>query len=438
MKILEKLIWCDGDVTSTVPESLFSIGDPCRLGRGRDRIDIIDLPKQEIFGFGGAFTESSAVNYVKLDAAGRKKVCEDLFGEKGLRYNFCRVCINSSDFATGPYWYTRDADYGLSSFSIKRDKRAVIPFIKDALAASPDGIFLFASPWSPPAYMKTSGSMIGGSLKPECYRLWAEYFLRFIEEYEKEGIVISAVTTQNEPGSHRWESCEWTDGELAKFTGILSEVFSEYHREIKILCWDYNRGGMFGHVRNIYSSLGDRVWGAGFHWYNGDHAGQLLALHEAYPDKALIETEFCHGLSARMYGKYRREILNSLDRYANAVVEWNLLLDGDGGPYHSRDIGCSSPVMLRGDGVRRSNTYYQSYMFSHFIRRGARALFTSSAFPHVRTFAAKNPDGKLLIYTLNDSQRDEALTYRIGKYGWQTEAVAGLLTLYVVDPEGEI
>ena len=433
MTLLEKYIYADGDITKVAPERLTVEENPARLGRGRDRIDIINLEKQEIFGFGGAFTEASAVNYKKLDSEGRRRVIEDLFGDGGLRYNFCRVCINSSDFATGEYCYTKDGDADLSTFDISRDREAVIPFIRDALAAAPDGIFLFASPWSPPGYMKTSGSMIGGKLKPEFYRPWAEYFLKFIEEYEKEGIVISAVTTQNEPGSHKWESCEWTDEELTEFTRVLSEVLSGYHREIKILCWDFNRGGMFDHASKIYAALGDRVWGAGFHWYNGVHAGELEAMHAAFPDRVLVETEFCHGLSARMYGKYRSEIIGVLDGYANAVVEWNLLLDKDGGPYHSRDIGCCSPIFRDGERVGRRNTYFQSYIYSHFIRPGARVLFTSSAYRSVRTLAVRNPDGKILVYTCNDSTRDENVTYCLGRYRWTAEAVAGLVTLYVID-----
>ena len=178
MKLLEKYIWCDGTLTKLDPEKLTAEEDPTRLGRGQDRIDILDLEKQEILGFGGAFTEASAVNYLKLSPEGKRRALDMLCGSEGLRYNFCRVCINSSDFSQEEFIYTEDGDFTLSTFSIDRDRRAVIPFIKDALAAAPGGITLFASPWSPPGYMKTSNSMKGGRLLPECYRLWAEYIIR--------------------------------------------------------------------------------------------------------------------------------------------------------------------------------------------------------------------------------------------------------------------
>lgn len=434
MKLLEKYVWCDGTLTKLAPEKLTAEEDPTRLGRGQDRIDILDLEKQEIFGFGGAFTEASAVNYMKLSPDGKRRALEMLFGAEGLRYDFCRVCIHSSDFSEEEYIYTEEGDFTLSTFSIDRDRKAVIPFIKDALAAAPGGITLFASPWSPPGYMKTSNSMKGGRLLPECYRLWAEYILRFIEEYEKEGIIISAVTAQNEPGSHRWESCEWTDGELIEFTRVLSEVLSGYSRKIRIICWDYNRGGMFEHASKVYRELGDRVWGAGFHWYNGVHTGELEAMHAAFPDRVLIETEFCHGISARMYGKYRSEIMTVLGSHTNAVVEWNLLLDEEGGPYHSRDIGCCSPLYRTDSDVAPRGTYLQSFIFSHFIKPGARVLYTSSAFKSLMTLAVRNPDGRLLIYTYNESVRDEKVTYCFGSYRWSAESVAGNLTLYIAEP----
>ena len=434
MRLLEKYIYADGQITPMNPEELLKEEDPTRLGRGRDRIDVIDLEKQTVFGFGGAFTEASALNYMSLDAAGRRRVIDMLFGRDGLRYNYCRVCINSSDFAKDRYIYTEDGDCTLSSFSIERDKKAVIPFIKDALAACGGKMTLFASPWSPPGYMKTSGSMTGGRLKPECYRLWAEYILKFISEYEKEGVAISAVTAQNEPGLHRWESCEWTVEELAAFTKVLRDVFSGYHRKIAIICWDFNRGGMFDCVSPMLKDEECGVDGVGFHWYNGWHRGELEAVHAAFPDKALIETEFCHGISARMYGKYRSEIMTVLDSWTNAVVEWNLLLDAEGGPYHGRDIGCCSPLFTEGGAVSPRGTYYQTYIFSHFIEPGARVLYTSSAFKSLQTLAVRNPDGRILVYTYNDSVRDELVTYCYGEYRWTAEAVRDLVTLYVIEP----
>ena len=433
MKILKKHVYADGVVTEHTPEPLFYEDNPTRLGRGSDRIDVIDLEKQTVFGFGGAFTEAAAINYVRLDPAERRRALDMLFGPDGLRYNFCRVCINSSDFAKEEFTYTDEGDFDLSTFSIDRDRQAVIPFIKDALAASAGGITLFASPWSPPGYMKTSGSMVGGRLKPECYRLWAKYFLKFIEEYEKEGIIISAVTAQNEPGDHRWESCAWTQEELEAFTEVLADVFAGYHREIKIIAWDFNRGGMFDHLSSLYHRLGDRVWGAGFHWYNGYHAGELEAVHAAFPKKILIETEFCHGISARMYGKYRSEYMTVLGSWANAAVEWNLMLDSQGGPYHSRDIGCASPLFCDGGRVSTRGTFWQSWMFSHFIEPGAKVLFTSSAFKSLQTLAVRNPDGRLLVYTYNDSVRDEKVTYCKGTARWTAEAVRDLLTVYVIE-----
>ena len=433
MKIIKKLMLNDGEIFDQPPEPLTAEEDIRRLGRGSDRIDIIDTEKQEILGFGGAFTQASGENYMKLSPEEKRRCLDLLFGDDGLRYRFCRVCIGSPDFSSEPYCYIEDGDTDLHSFDIERDRRDVIPFIRDALEYTGGGIFLFASPWTPPAHLKSSGSLTGGRLLREYYPLWADYFVRFIEEYEKEGIRISAVTVQNEPGKHRWESCEWSDGELCDFTKLLAKKLDALPRKVDIYGWDFNRGGMMEHMKRLYAAAGDSVAGAGFHWYNGAHTGELDAHRLAFPGKLLVETEFCHGISARMYRKYRVELIDVLSHWTSAVTEWNLLLDEAGGPYHSRDIGCNSPVYRKGTECIPRGIYREMYMFSHFIDAGSKVLCSSSAFPSVKVLCVRRPDGKLLVYAYNDSVRDEKVTYCLGEARWTAESPAGCLTLYILD-----
>ena len=171
-------------------------------------------------GFGGAFTQSSAVNFKKLDDEKKKEVLEAYFDrEKGIGYNFCRTTINSCDFSTDFYSYDdTPEDYELEHFSIERDFEDVIPMIKGAMAQS-DGLEIFASPWSPPAWMKTNGRMDkGGFLKKECQDVWARYVARYVQEYEKAGIKLWGLTVQNEAKAEQgWESCHYEAGE----SGIL-------------------------------------------------------------------------------------------------------------------------------------------------------------------------------------------------------------------------
>lgn len=145
-----------------------------------------DLRFQKVQGFGGAFTDSAAVTFSKMSEKSKKKFIELAFDkEKGLGYNFCRTTINSCDFSEKEYTYVKNGDKTLETFDIAHDKENIIPMIKAAQEKS-DDLFLFSSPWSPPAFMKDSGNMIqGGKLKKEMYSVWADYFVKFIKEYKK-------------------------------------------------------------------------------------------------------------------------------------------------------------------------------------------------------------------------------------------------------------
>lgn len=432
MKILRKTIWTDGQIIPLPPEEITVVDDPDLKTHGKLRVTVYDQPKQEIFGFGGAFTEASAHNYALLPPDEKQKALELLFGAEGLNYRFCRVCLGSCDFSLSDYRYASDET--LADFSIDHDRAEIIPFIRDAQSYRGGDLVIFASPWSPPAFFKTTGSVIGGHLRDDCYEKYAEYFALFIEAYAREGIRVSYVTPQNEPGLHRWEGCIWSDGEMARLVTSLGEAFARHGLDTRILAWDYNRAGMFDHVRRLMRSPAARyVGGVGFHWYNGIHTGELDATHDIYPELPLIETEFCHGLGARMYGRYRTELMDVLGHHANAVVEWNLLLNAEGGPYHNRDIGCNSPVWYDAESgeVKKRSIYSQMYLFSHFIQPGARVLYTSAALRDMMTLAVRNPDGHVLIYLYNNSHEDaEALMVWEGEYRWHTAAPAGCLVLW--------
>ena len=167
---------------------------------------------QEILGFGGAFTEASAYNYARMDDEKKEKVLKAFFDkEEGLGYNFCRTHIHSCDFSLEQYTYIEENDTELKTFSIEQDQKYTIPFIQAALETS-EGMILFASPWSPPAWMKSNGDMCrGGRLLDKYYGIWADYMVRYIKEYEKEGITITAITLGNEQGMPQvWESCVYT------------------------------------------------------------------------------------------------------------------------------------------------------------------------------------------------------------------------------------
>lgn len=405
MKFLSKTVYEAGSLLHLTPEKCDPVPDS-----GKDRVNIYNVERQNILGFGGAFTESSAYTYAQLDNAGKKKVLDLLFGKQGLRYNFCRICIGSSDFSLSQYQYVEDGDETLSTFSIERDKQYVIPMIKDAIAAAGEAgekIVFFASPWSPPAFMKDNKNRIKGRLLPQYYDLYAEYIMKFIEAYAKEGIRISAITPQNEPlAQSPWDSCLFDAEEEAELIGCLDRARTAHGLDVKFLVFDHNKGRLYHRVESVYRTAGDKVAGAAFHWYSGSHFDELSLLRECYPDKLLVQTEFCNGLGRKIFDTYGAELIGNFTHGCNASCEWNLLLGPLGEPYHDRMFGCSAPVHA-GDGeliLRQS--YYEMYLFSHFVRRGAKALATSTFHEALRAAAFRNPDGKLIVILRNASDRE--------------------------------
>lgn len=184
------------------------------------------IREQTMEGFGGAFTESSAVNYHRLGKEQKKELIEAYFGDKGLRYHLGRVSINSCDFALGNYTYVEEDDATLHSFSIAHDRQQIIPMIQAAMERTGGKMHFLASPWSPPAYMKTNGEMNhGGKLKEEVRELWAQYFVKFIREYREAGVPITAVTVQNEPAAvQTWNSCTYSAEEEGLFVAKHLEI----------------------------------------------------------------------------------------------------------------------------------------------------------------------------------------------------------------------
>lgn len=401
MKFLSRTLFEGGSLLRLPPDA----GDVAN-DTGKDRVNIYPVEKQEILGFGGAFTESSAYIYAQADAAGKAAAMERLFGKSGLRYNFCRICIGSSDFSLDQYDYLAPGATNLESFSIERDRRYVIPMIHDAQAAAKaagEEIVFFASPWSPPAFMKDTGSRVkGGRLLPEYREMYAEYFVKFIKAYAAEGIPISAVTPQNETlAPSPWDSCLVSAEEEAALIRALSAAFAAHGLEVKILAWDHNKGRLYHRMEEIYREVPDLVAGAAFHWYSGQHFEELALMRERYPGKLLIASEFCNGLGRKIFDTYGAELMGNLMHGVQAECEWNLMLGAAGEPYHDRAFGCSAPIHSDGKNLTLRRSYFEMYLFSHFVRRGARALATSSFCEGLNAAAFRNPDGRLVVVVRN-------------------------------------
>lgn len=378
---------------------------------------------QTYLGTGAALTDASAETYAKLPADKQKEILEAYFGkEKGIAYSIGRTNINSCDFSSDMYTYVKEGDSSLQSFDISHDKKFKIPFIKAALNAAGGKLNLFASPWSPPAFMKSNNDMLhGGKLKPEYYNSWALYYTKFIKAYEKEGVPVWGITVQNEPmATQRWESCIYTAEEERDFLkNYLGPVMhKEGLSDKKIIVWDHNRDLIYQRAETYFNDpeASKYAWGIGFHWYEDWSGGQpmyenLRRVYEAFPDKNILFTEGCaESFNAGRYKawtlgeEYGRSMINDFNNGMVGFTDWNILLDETGGPNHVQNF-CFAPVHAdtRTGELIYTNAYYYIGHFSKFIDPGAKRIASSASRSQLLTTAFKNNDGKLVVIVMNQS-----------------------------------
>ena len=371
---------------------------------------------QTILGFGGAFTDAAAETFAKLPPAKQAEVLTAYFSpDKGLGYTLGRTNVNSCDFSSDTYSYDdTPGDTALAHFSIAHDLKYRVPFIKAALAMAHAPFTLFASPWSPPAWMKTNGDMAhGGKLKPEDRQAWADYYVRFIRAYRQQGIPIWGLTVQNEPMSTQsWESCLYTAQDEQDFVrDYLGPTLRKSGLAgVQLMIWDHNRGLMYQRAQAVYEdpAAAQYVWGMAYHWYSGDHFDSPQAVHEAFPEKNLLFTEGSEGFTtdpAREWEigeRYGQNVLLDLSHWALGWTDWNLLLDQQGGPNHVGNY-CSAPIMAdtATGALHYQPSYYYLGHFAKFIRPGAQRIASTSTDDSLLCAAFVNPDNTIAVVVLN-------------------------------------
>ncbi len=380
-----------------------------------------DKTFQTIAGFGGAFTDAAAETFYRLPVKRQQAILTAYFSmDDGIGYSLCRTNINSCDFSSDSYAYDEvPGDTSLSAFNIDHDRKYRIPFIKAALERAEGPVKILASPWSPPAWMKTNNDMLhGGKLRPEYRNAWAQYYIRFIGEYKKEGIPIWGITVQNEPMAlQTWESCIYTGEEERDFVrDYLGPALSATEKDIKLVIWDHNRGIMYQRAQAVLDDpeAAQYVWGTGFHWYVGDHFENVARVHEAWPEKNLVFTEAtvasfrADRIAEWRWGEqYGESMIMDLNNWAAGWIDWNLLLDETGGPNHVGNL-CMATMIAdthAGD-VQYMNSYYYIGHFSKFIRPGAKRIISSSDDDRFLTTAFVNPDGTIAVVVMNRTNDD--------------------------------
>lgn len=407
---------------------------------------------QSYMGVGAALTDASAETFYKMPKDKQAAIMQAFFDkDKGIGYTIGRTNINSCDFSSDNYTYVQDGDKELKTFTIEHDRKYKIPFIKEAIKAAGGKLTLFASPWSPPAWMKDNNDMLhGGKLKPEFYDSWAMYFTKFIKEYEKEGLPVWGISVQNEPmATQRWESCIYTAEEERDF--LKKHLGPTMHKEglqdKKIIVWDHNRDLIYQRASTYFDDpeASKYAWGIGFHWYEnwsgGDHMfDNLKRVHEAYPDKTILFTEGCaENFNASRYKawalgeKYGRNMIMDFNNGMSGFTDWNIILDETGGPNHAKNF-CFAPVHAdtKTGEVIYTNAYYYIGHFSKFIQPGAKRVIASPSRSHLLSTAFLNPDGSVAVIVMNQGNTTSPVFLWVNGKAVKVNSRAHSMSTYII------
>ena len=351
---------------------------PTQKVPGAHQLEISDTFYDGFYGFGLGITPSSCYHLSQMDPSERSALLRHLYTQEGLSLQVGRICIGSCDYA--PEIYTYDDvpdDFTLTHFSVARDEKYIIPIIKEILSINPN-LYLLASPWSPPHWMKTGGSICGGYMREEFIECYTEYILKFIRAYEEYGIHISAITPQNEPETHKYgqmPTCIWHPDTEAKFICLLKKKFVENSLDIKILMYDHNFNGVDRVMWSLktHDALLKSCDGVSFHYYEGA-IEQTRILSKEYPSLELHFTEGGPRLTQNYdtdWVKWGLMIVKALKCGYRSFMGFNILLDEMGGPNVGPHIGICGGFITKNSqsGVLSYSGQYKAYShISSYVR----------------------------------------------------------------------
>ena len=413
---------------------------------------------QTITGFGGAFTEASASLLNKISQKNRDTIIQAYFSEQGAHYSLTRTHMNSCDFSLNHYSYTPvDDDRELKYFTIKEDKEDLIPMIKDALKASKDGFKILASPWTAAPWMKDNKAWVGGKLLPRYYDTWALFFSKYIDAYREEGIDIWGFTVENEPlgNGNNWESMHFSPNEMTNFVQHhLGPKLENDKHDVKILGYDQNREHLSEWIDSMYSNEASSKYfdGTAIHWYASTYdvfPKELNYAHNKAPNKYLIQTEACVDSQIPVWkddawywkkeatdwgwdwaperdkhlhpkyapvNRYARDIIGCLNNWVDGWVDWNMVLNRQGGPNWFKNW-CIAPVIVDSekDEVYFTPLYYTMAHFSKYIRPKATIIDADNSDKELQVTAAQNLDGTIAVVVFNEGNIKKSFKLLIGQ-----------------------
>ncbi len=422
-----------------------------------------DRPRQTVLGVGSSLTQAAATALSTLSPAARAKVLELAFGPDGAAFSMVRTHIASCDFSTSSYTYAPEPDPSLASFSLDVDRHnGNLDLLRDAHAVPGADFKLIASPWTAPPWMKDNSRFFereaqrGGRLRPEHHETFARYIAAYIEALAAEGIATWALTPVNEPHGNggNWESMEMEPAEQAAYVSVLAPLLRARGHQAKILVYDQNRTGMLAYADAVFRDpqAAPHAWGTAVHWYDSTfrvYEDQLDALHAAWPDRPILQTEGCidnvfskdqdsgpdaptpwwrddgwfwrkeatdwgwdwvehpevdHPPYAPAF-RYARDLVGGLGHWLAAWVDWNLVLDRRGGPNHVHNF-CLAPILVDGEEVYFTPLFHLLAQVSRHTRPGAVVMATELTGPDgLWATAAEGPDAQRVIHLFNETDR---------------------------------
>lgn len=393
---------------------------------------------QEIEGFGASLTGSSAYVIHEMSGTQRAALLEDLFDpDAGIGINYLRMTIGASDFSLSNYSYddvpAGQTDEDLSEFSLSRDEEDVVPVLKQIVGIAPD-LKIMGSPWSPPAWMKTNGSMVGGKLKPEYFDEYAKYFVKYIKAYKEEGITIDAITPQNEPlystAGYPCLDMPATD-QLNFIKNNLGPEFAAEDIDTKIITYDHNWDVTSYPISILNDAVAKQyVTGSAFHAYGGN-VSAMTTVHNAHPDKGLYFTEISGGAWATNFSDnlmwfMQNIFIGTTKNWSKNALLWNLALNPSYGPTNNGCQDCRGVVTINGNTVTKNEEYYSIGHFSKFIRYGAHRVQSTEfdAGTGLISVAFMNADKSKVLVIANTSDQNRTFVVKQGHRQFMTDITA--------------
>ncbi len=385
-------------------------------------LPIIEIQEQKKFqtieGFGFSLTGGSAMLINRMSEITKKSLLQELFekDEKSIGISYLRISIGASDLDSSVFSYDDlppgQTDETLSRFSLSNDRINLIPVLQSIVKINPS-IKIMGSPWSPPTWMKDNGKSKGGHLLPRYYDAYARYFLKYIIEMKKHGIIIDAITLQNEPehGGNN-PSMLMTAKEQAAFVADhLGPLFAKEKISTKIIVWDHNCDRPEYPISVLNNPVAKKyVEGSAFHLYNGDISA-LSEVKNAHPDKKLYFTEQWTGsrgtFDVDFMWHVKNVLIGSLNNWSSVVLEWNLANDPEYKPHTPGGCTeCKGALTIDGSDITRNVAYYIIAQASKFVDEGSVRV-GSSSIKGMSNVAFIRPDGKLVLIVLNEQSSEK-------------------------------